>query len=252
MLSGVSSYILFGVLTTCTVSVFSLRHLTPNQWSQIRRIITNPNTPVDIIQKTHNVVYTHYEKWALRRVDIFHEKYAGLCRRITKPELAIYAASGLMKAVERYNYGGYDATTAPFATAPFAVYAAKWIDYTLLDGMTELQPLTVLPKRFRKRKGVERTHFQVDHMSKRNHHAPKYIHPYESYDMNIIAEYENAWDKLSTELTNPFAQRAFRLKFSTTFDEMRSTKEVAELMACSEETVRRKLWGHFQERRKYE
>jgi hypothetical protein len=209
-------------------------YLTPGQWGSIRRILTHPDTPIHILQKTRKVIYIHYEKWAFHRTTIFRENRRGLCRRIFNSELSIYASRGLIKAIEKCDFSVLQNT-------PFSKYASKWVDYELLDGMTELQPLTVLPKRLRKRKGIHDRHsYRIEHLGNRDYILSKQSQFY-TRNYGFTHEYDDAWEKVNTVVNSSFAQRAFRLKFSETFVQMRTNAEVAELMASSEETVRDSL-----------
>ena len=207
------------------------KHLTPGQWGSIRKILSHPETSFGIIQKTRKVIYTHYESWAIHRAHRFRNTYPGLCRHITVDELAIYATKGLIRAIEGCNYSNLGNT-------PFSIYASKWVDYELLDGMTDLQPMTTLPKRIQKRKGIyNRKYYRVDSFDNR-----EYLHKKRNVNTDDeIYDYEDAWERIDHILDTPFANRAFRWKFSPRLNQLRSNAEVSELMGCSEETIRRTI-----------
>lgn len=209
-------------------------HLTSGQWGSIRKILSHPETSYGITQKTRKVIYTHYESWAIHRAHRFRDTYPGLCRHITVDELAIYATKGLIRAIEGCNY-------SCLGNTPFSIYASKWVYYELLDGMTDLQPMTTLPKRIQKRKGIyNRKQYRIDSIDNREYlHKKRNLNTddevYEVYD------YEDAWERIDHILDTPFTNRAFRWKFSPRLNQVRSNAEVAELMGCSEETVRKTL-----------
>jgi len=121
------------------VNVFTIygynKHLTPGQWGSIRRVILHPDTPVEIIHKTHNVIYSHYESWAIHRAHIFRKTHPETCKHISQNELAIYALRGLIYAIEWCDF-------RELGNVPFSIYAVKWVDCELYDGMTELQPIS--------------------------------------------------------------------------------------------------------------
>lgn len=208
-------------------------NLTPGQWGSIRRILTHPETPLEIAHKTRKVIYVHYESWALHRAQTFRKSRPGLCKHISNDELAVYASRGLIRAIQGCDFDYLRDT-------PFSVYASKWIDYELLDGMTELQAITTLPKRFHKRKGIHnRRYFRVRPIANREFYAKKRI-------QDEYAEkhsYEEAWEEVDTAISDVFENRVFRLKYSATLDKLRSNAEIAELMGCSEETVRKAFLG---------
>jgi hypothetical protein len=208
-------------------------YLTPGQWGSIRHILSNPKTPYGIIQKTRKIIYTYYENWAIQRAHSFRKTHPGLCKHISCDELGIYSSKGLIRAIEGCDY-------SVLGNTPFSVYASKWIDYELLDGMTDLQPMTTLPKRIQKRKGIyNRKQYRVDSIDSR-----EYLHKKRNLNTDDeVYEYEDAWERIDNILDTPFSNRAFRWKFSPRLNQVRSNAEVAELMGCSEETVRRAISG---------
>jgi len=226
---------LIRTLVRAYVSVFVLAslsaglsgpHLTPNQWGCIRRILSNPATSVDMRQRTQRVVYTKYEDWATNRAATFRKSREGFCRHIRKEELAIYAVQGLIRAIERCDYDRLGST-------PFAVYAAKWVDGALLDGMTELQPMTILPKSWRKRRGV---HNRGDYLVKSVGLQFYNPNPLSTPDTNVLLDLvENDHTKVDA-----FTKRALAFKYETG-KKPRTNAETARWMGCSEEYVRRKL-----------
>jgi hypothetical protein len=56
---------------------------------------------------------------------------------------------------------------------------------------------------------------------------------------NKYKKYGEIWNKIN-EL-DPFIKRCMYLKYDYEFEEIRSSKQVAELMCCSEETIRTQL-----------
>lgn len=224
----------FLLLVVVVVRVYGYTaNLTPGQWGSIRRILSHPETPVEIVQKTRKVIYTHYEDWAIHRAHVFRKSRPGLCRHISVDELSIYATNGLIRAIEGCNYSG-------LGNAPFSNYASKWVDYALLDGMTELQPMTTLPRRFRKRRGIHnRRYYRVGSFDENREYVGKKRNL--NTDDDEIYGYEDAWEHVNDILSDPFSNRAFRWKFSPAFEQIRSNAHVAELMGCSEENVRQSL-----------
>ena len=225
---------LIRTLVRAYVSVFVLAslsaglsgpHLTPNQWGCIRRILSNPATSVDMRQRTQRVVYTKYEDWATNRAATFRKSREGFCRNIRKEELAIYAVQGLIRAVERCDYDRLGST-------PFAVYAAKWVDGALMDGMTELQPMTTLPKSWRKRRGLRnRSRYLVKSVGLQFYNP----NPLSTPDTNVLMDVGT-----NDPTVDAFTKRALTFKYQTG-KKPRTNAETARWMGCSEEYVRRKL-----------
>ena len=213
-----------------------IANLTPGQWGSIHRILSHPETPLEIVKKTRKVIYLHYESWAIHRAHVFRKSRLGICRHISADELAVYASRGLIRAIEGCDFANFPDTL-------FSAYAAKWVDYELLDGMTTLQSITTLPKRFHKRKGVQnRRHFRVRTIENREFYVKnRNLEEEDGYARNRA--FENAWEEIDSVITDPFAKRVFRLKYSATLDQVRSNAEIAELMTCCEETVRKTVLG---------
>jgi len=202
-----------------------VRHLTPNQWGSIRIILSNPATSPDIRQRTQRVIYYKYEDWAIHQAKLFKDARYALCRHIHSDELAIYAVRGLIKSIERCDY-------TKLGTTPFSIYAKKWVDGELLEGMTELQPMTVLPKSWRKRRGLKcrKSYLVVSSDRDRDSKQPKSTDSFE----NIENALEDTYG-----VSDAFTRRAAAIKYGG--DCVKSNAEVAKYMGCSEEYVRRKL-----------
>ena len=219
----VSVFALWMALLPTMAAALSTPHLTPNQWGSIRRILSNPATSVDMRQRTQKVIYAKYEQWATNRADGFRKSRGGLCRDIRKEELAIYAVQGLIRAIERCDYDRLGST-------PISSYAAKWVDGALLDGMTELQPMTILPKSWRKRRGV---HNRGDYLVKSV--------GVQLYNPNPLSSCSNMWESYeNTHVVDAFTKRALAFKYEPG-KKPRTNAETARWMGCSEEYVRRKL-----------
>ena len=222
---ALSAFVLWMDLSPTMAAALTTQHLTPNQWGYIRRILSNPATSAHMRQRTQRVVYTKYEDWATNRAAAFRKSREGLCRHIRKEELAIYAVQGLIRAVERCDYDRLGST-------PFAVYAAKWVDGALLDGMTELQPMTTLPKSWRKRRGLRnRTLYLVKSVGLQLYNP----NPLSTPDTNV-------WMDMGTNdpTVDAFTKRALAFKYAPG-KPPRTNAETARWMGCSEEYVRRKL-----------
>ena len=63
------------------------------------------------------------------------------CKNINPRELNMYALLGLEKAILTYN-----------TSYPFFKHANNYVDYCLYDGISELQPINIIPKYLRKNK----------------------------------------------------------------------------------------------------
>ena len=204
-------------------------HLTPSQWGSIRRILSHPETPLAIRQKTQKIVYSKYEEWAIEQAKQFRASRRSFCRHIQENELAVYAIKGLIRAIEKCDY-------EKWGTVPFSCYASRWIEYSLLDGMTELQPMTILPKKWRKRKGLRtrsKSRVRTAGAQMVNGHPVE-----ETSARSFFCQYT----ELANTISDPFHQRVFREKYGGVGGGAggapRPNREVAIRVGCSPEKVR--------------
>uniref|UniRef100_A0A6C0B9W8 Uncharacterized protein n=1 Tax=viral metagenome TaxID=1070528 RepID=A0A6C0B9W8_9ZZZZ len=224
------------------IRVHSLRGYIKHQsWNQIRSLLSQPSITPIMKDCIHKKIYYYYEFLALKQTNLFYKKYWKYCTHIPKNELAIYALYGLNKAIRTYN-----------PKYLFYTYAITYINGELFTGLTDLQPLTNLPKQYRKNttwKNNNRNLFEIKtnpvliqndwQIDKLVNNKNKYI------DNNIINyydkiyKYENIWSKINK--LDAFTRRIFNLKYDYEFNTIRSTKVVAELMCCSVEQIRIKF-----------
>mgnify|MGYP001299717007 CR=1 FL=1 len=113
---------------------------TNQQWTIIRKILRNNETPNQMKDIIRNKIYhDHVDKWTLFNSWEFKRKYAKkkIIRDVNIYELNYYSIKGLHYSCK--NYKGYQ---------PFYMYAKPIIYYSLLKGMTELNHINRLPHRF--------------------------------------------------------------------------------------------------------
>ena len=211
-------------------------YLTQIQKDRINYIIQHPNTSIEMRTKINKILFTYYKKWAIAKAIQFKQLHKHKCRNIPLNECALFALAGLHKSILKFD-----------GKHAFTVYAYLHIKGELYKGMTEQQPINLLPKSYlRKKHTVEET--------KKIHNLymkPIYI-GFDDYKLdkngqssnnNILLETaetkENQikiWEKINQ--LPPLPRRIFHYKYSHDFRSIRSNKHVAELMACSEEYVR--------------
>jgi len=192
------------------------KSLTNNEWMTINNILKNKNKGFSnniIQQKTRNVIYDSYENWAIKQSHVFKQYHTYLCRDIRGDELAIYGCVGLKKAVDNY-----DANKCGL----FTRYADFYLKNELYKAVYKLKPIN----------SIKREDFILEQIRSNSD---------DLLDANIVKNvYNEKWLELHDKL-NSFDFRCIYYKYSFDFNKKMSNAEVAELMCCSEETIRKAI-----------
>lgn len=229
--------ILFSFICVSNSTDFIHKYLTKYQWNMIDRILVNPNTNNFLRKKIQNILFKYYEQWAFTKAYRFKQLHIYKCKHISTLELNNYASLGLYKSLLKYN---------PNYKYPFTKYADIYIHSELINGLTELHPISSISKYERKKgyglnkKYIKKTQFVGENdwiydkvlKNKINENNPQ-------DDLLVKHLYDNLW--LDINELNSFQKRIFFLKYNFLFEKIRSNKEVSELMCCSEECVRQNI-----------
>ena len=221
-------------------SMYAINYLTTNQWSLIKHILKHPQRTDYMINTIHQVLYQHYKYKAYDVAYEFKMKYSILCRHISPIEMNQYASKGLMMAIKNYN-----------PKYPFSNHMLLYVNSELYDGLSNLQPLTIVPKTLRLSKKWRNENkvlykkltntklvgsdyylydiIQDKNSSKTNHleNISKYQHLLEIWSIvkSLDIEY----------------QIIMNYKYNFHLQKLRSNSHIAELMSCSVETIRKKI-----------
>jgi RNA polymerase sigma factor (sigma-70 family) len=214
--------------------VFIQKFLSKNQMNLINKILVNPNTPNDMRYKVYNILYTFYDQWAFTQAYQFKQLHKYKCQHISTTELYTYASSGLYKSIQKYN---------PKYKCEFTHYANYFVQGELLKGLTDLHPISSISKTNRKKgySDVKKKRSKVQLISENQWILDKIIkdkvHENEPHD-NVLTmfHYMSLWEKIH-ELQS-FYKKVIYYKYNFFFEKIRTNKEVADLMCCSEEWVR--------------
>ena len=112
--------------------------LTNPQFKDISSIVRNKNTPIPMRQKVNNILFKHYEKYSFYKALKFKNYHKMKCKHIGLSELVLYSNRGLLKAIKRYD-----------GSNNFRAYLDIYIAGELYAGMTELHPISSVPKKIR-------------------------------------------------------------------------------------------------------
>jgi hypothetical protein len=168
------------------------------------------NTDNEIIKnKTKEIIYESYEKWAIKQSYDFKKNHTFICKNIREDELALYGCMGLKKAIINYS---------PEKCGLFTKYANFYVTGELYKGVKKLKPI---------------------HTDILSVNILKYK-TYEPENFNFIDDYSEKWNLMKSQL-NSFEYRCATHKYSFDFVKIMSNNKISKLMSCSEETVRKAI-----------
>lgn len=214
-------------------------YLTQMQKDRINYIIQHPQTSTVIRSKVNNILFTYYKKWAIAQAFKFKQLHKHKCRNIQYNECIMFALAGLHKSILKYD-----------GKHAFTVYSYIYIKGELYKGMTEQQPINILPKNYLRKKHSTKETKKIHNV----YMKPIYIggDDYKLYknaqssNKNVLLETMDAkerliktWEKINQ--LPPFQRSIFHYKYSYDLRKIRTNKAVAELMDCSEEWIRKNI-----------
>ncbi len=223
-------FILFYIINTI------YGYLTKTNYYCIRNLIKNQNITITQREKVNKILYNSFEKWSMKQAYIFKKKHYYKCSRIPTDELILYSKVGLYKSILNYN-----------GKTDFVYYSSLYIKYELIKAITDSYSLSILPKKIRleskKNYTLEENKYYMDLLTTKVKSDCNYWKN-NKIDLNheIINtnEYRNKlremWGYIYT--LDAFTKRILTLKYNYEFNIIRSNKEVAKLMCCSEEWIR--------------
>lgn len=217
----------------------AINYLTTTQWSLIKQVLGHPQRTPIMVEQINQVLYQHYRYKAFELANGFKVKYSALCSHITTTELNQYAAKGLLLAIKNYN-----------PKYPFSGHLSLYVNSQLYIGLSDLQPLTIIPRHLRlskkwrsKNKFLYKTltntklvgsdHYLYDVKQDTN---SKTNHLENSSKYSDLVEIWCIINNLDIE-----SQKIMKYKYNFYMKKIRSNREVGILMCCSDETIRKKV-----------
>ena len=188
----------------------------------------NPNLSSG--QKIHvqKLLYKSHEKWAVKKAIEFKQLHKYKCGDISTDELALCGKMGLFKSSKNYN-----------GQASFTKYAEMYVKNELLKAMTQRLKGAIFHEIAMSRKPNTRS-FYKSVVKRMDEHPELSSNPLDikrHNQCNLLREY--MWRHINKR--DAFTQRIFCYKYDFDFAQIRSNQQVAELMCCSEETVRKTI-----------
>jgi len=227
-------------------------YINKKQWSQINSFLINTNLSI-IEQKQqqqqqqqkeqiNKMIYSHYEKWAFYKASQFKQFHYYKCKEIRQQELNLYASIGLNKAIQNYDPCKCENTT-------FSIYSMNYIMGELYNGMTILQPISILTKTERK-KGYnnrnDNSKYTTTLVGDDNYlfdSNPILFdkNNYNNNHNNLHNQYKELWTTIETMKIPHLTKTIVFLKYSFDFKKTKSNKEVSIMLGYSEETIRQHI-----------
>ena len=233
-------FVIFNLFIFSTKSYVSPLYLNKSTFEILNKIFKNPLCDRD---KSEKILYKYFEKWAISKAYEFKKLHKYKCSNIFIEDLIIGSKIGLLKSVRKYN-----------GKSPFPNYANIYIKSELLKILTSHFSLSPLPKSYRIKSKTNMS--DNDKIIYKKLLNTKIINGdyiwqlekmnYNKYNDDMLTNINNKYkleeiiNKINASLT-PFLKRIFYLKYNTDFKPIRSNKQVATLMCCSEECIRKNL-----------
>ena len=188
-------------------------------------------------EQINRMIYSHYEKWAFYKASQFKKFHYYKCKEIRQQELNLYASIGLIKAIQNYNPYKCQNTT-------FSIYSINYIMGELYNGMTILQPISILTKTERK-KGYNKKYSPTlvgddEYLFDSN---PTLFdkNNYNNNHNNLHNQYKELWTTIQSMKIPRLTKTVVFLKYSFDFKKNKSNKDVSIMLGYSEETIRQHI-----------
>jgi hypothetical protein len=223
-------------------------YLTASQWKNIHSLMIHPELTPKMRNQLNSAIYQKYRGWAISKAYDFKRFHRHKCAHIPAEELSLYAIQGLVHAIRNYNGSAITAGSIPFTR-----YANYYLLGELYNGLTKLQPICNVPTYVRRQKKIWG---DDDYKTKMNTlfvgkdvwkveqaafvtSVPMHYHLEKCIEMD---EYMDFWKRRIGGFSVA-EKRIFEYKYDFYLNRIRSNLEIAELMCCSEEWVRKTLVG---------
>lgn len=198
--------IIASILIANTMSVL---HLTPRQMYLARGLLMNPRTTPAQRASVQSLLYNSHENWATKQAREFKSQYIS-CKNIPIKDFVISSKIGLLKSSQKYN-----------GATQFAKFAEIYVKSELIRTLI-LHSKSAATAIIEDPEAVESDH--------------------ESAPSSNNEFYQKAWEYINT--FDAFTKRVVHLKYDHEFKVKASNKHIANIMCCSEETVRKAV-THF-------
>jgi len=251
-------FYIFGLILHNSLSL----HLTTSQITTINNLIKYPGTTKEQREIINKVLYSSFEKFAIKKAKDFKFKHKYKCYNIDINDLILSSKIGLYKGIKNYN-----------GNSNLIYYFYIYINSELLKQLTQHFSDSAIPKKERIKSKSKlylnennstnynllfnkiisyddiRIHYKQYLINNNNYNFDN-IDIIDNIDNNLILinqleDKKNIWNIINS--FDPFSKRIFYLKFDFEFNKINSNKKIANLMCCSEEHIRKM----FLDKKKY-
>ena len=237
-MSKIITFIFVSTTIVLILSAIGALHLSPQQMYSARRLLGNPALTLDQRSSIQNLLFVSHEKWAFKKAIEFKQLHRYKCRDISIDELALSAKIGLLKSSKTYN-----------GSTKFVHFSEIYIKSELLRTITIRLSITscISPNNRMKSANKNESNQNMKTTQKQVYSfAPlsEKIASTSSYTQPLIKRqevefYDRIWVYIDS--LDAFTKRVVWLKYNREFKMQLSNNRIAELMCCSEETVRKTI-----------
>lgn len=216
-------------------------YLNNDQYYSIIKLVRNKNLLPYQRDKINTILYKSHEKYAIKNSLLFKRKHYYKCKKISNDEIIQYGKMGLFKAIEKYN-----------GKTNFTYFSGLYINFELKEALSDAYSLSILPKKIRqhskKNYNLEQLNtynnlMKVEMKENVNHWRDRNRDELSNeiiMRLNNLEKLKQIWDFVYT--LDPEIIRIVQLKYDFTFNVQKSNRVIAELMCCSTETIRQKIF----------
>lgn len=222
-------------------------YINKHQWTTINSFLKKKNfTTIEQKEQINKIIYSHYEKWAFYKASQFKQFHYYKCKEIRQQELNLYASIGLIKSIQNYDPCKCENTT-------FSIYSLNYVIGELYNGMTILQPMSILTKTERKKsynKRIDNTKYTTTLVGDDNYlfdsnpilfdknNYNNNLYDNNLYDNNLYNSCEELWTTIESMKIPHLTKTIINLKYSFDFEKTISNKDISIMLGYSEETIR--------------
>jgi RNA polymerase sigma factor (sigma-70 family) len=220
------------LFTFCIANGFQLNNY---QYNTVMKLIRNNSLSPLQREKINELLYKSHIDYSEKRALIFKKKHDYTCNKISNDEMKFYGKMGLYRATQKYN-----------GQTNFTYYSSLYINYHLIDAVTDAYSLSILPayKRARGKKNMTKEQsIYYNNMLNVNTFEDKDA-LLKNIDLNKEKQHEyynmyktkKIWDFVNN--MDPVLKKVFYLKYDSDFNVQMNTKQIAELLEYTPSNVR--------------
>lgn len=209
-------------------------HLSPEQMYSTRGLLLKNTLTVGQKISVQKLLYKTHEKWAIKKAVEFKQLHRYKCTDISMDELILCGKIGLFRSCQNYN-----------GRSTFTKYAEIYVKSELLRFMSARLAGAILQTVSNKSGSIKKRANYKALLDRMETHPELASNPSFGGEEGGPSSQYNTHNRLCNSMwqhineQDGFTQRVFWYKYDCDFAQIRSNKQVAELMCCSEETVRK-------------